>query len=249
MDFAHIKMRLANKGRGDFRAEDNTIWLYDVIAANDDEAEWLGGVSPSQFIAQLGAMKGDVTLRINSPGGSVFGAQAMIAAMRQHEGRITAQVDSLAASAASVIAVSCAECRMVPGAMMMIHKAWGVTVGNADDMRQTADLLEKLDGQIAGAYAAKSGIELDAVLAMMADETWLTADEAVNAKLADAVQESNTQARAAWDLSVYAKAPQMAAQVAEENTAAHDVAPEIDFEAERARRIRRAEALIRSNVI
>ena len=210
--FAHVKMRLANKGKGDFRAEGNTLWLYDAIAGSDEEAAWFGGVAPSAFIGQLSAMSGDVTIRLNSPGGSVFGAQAMVAAIKQHPGKVTAQVDSLAASAASVIAVNCAECVMVPGAMMMIHKAWGMTVGNSDDMRQTSDLLAKIDGTLADAYAAKTGQDPAAILDLMAAETWLTAQEAVDAGFADSVMEANTQtAQSRWDLSAFARAPQAAA--------------------------------------
>lgn len=204
-----IKMRLANKGRGEFKAEGNVLWLYDAIASDDDEAMWIGGISPRQFIGALAETTGPVTMRINSPGGSVFGAQAMVAAMRAHGAPITAQIDSLAASAASVIAAECAECAMAPGSMMMIHKAWGMTIGNADDHGQMAGLLDKIDGQIAGTYARRAGDEdKEKYLAMMAAETWLDADEAVSAKLADRVIEDNAQRPAArWDLSAYAAAP------------------------------------------
>jgi ATP-dependent Clp protease protease subunit len=204
-----IKMRLANKGKGDFRAEGNTIWLYDAIAMDDEEAMWFGGISPRQFIAALAETTGPVTLRINSPGGSVFGAQAMIAAMRAHSAPITAQIDSLAASAASVIAAECAECVMVAGADLMIHKAWGMTIGNADDHEQQAALLAKIDGQIAATYARRAGDDdKEKYLAMMAAETWFDADEAVTAGLADRVNRESTQRPAAkWDLSAYAAAP------------------------------------------
>jgi ATP-dependent protease ClpP protease subunit len=204
-----IKMRLANKGRGDFKAEGNTLWLYDVIAMDDDEAMWLGGVSPRQFIAALAETSGPVTLRINSPGGSVFGAQAMVAAMRAHGAPITAQIDSLAASAASVIAAECAECVMAPGAMLMIHKAWGFTIGNADDHTQSAALLSKIDGQIAANYARRAGDEdPEKYMQMMAAETWFDAAEAVAAGLADRLISENSQRPAArWDLSAYAAAP------------------------------------------
>jgi ATP-dependent protease ClpP protease subunit len=213
-------MRLSNKGRGTFKAEANTIWLYDAIAGSAEEAAWFGGVVPQDFIAQLSAMSGDVTLRINSPGGSVFGAQAMVAAIRQHNGKVTAQVDSLAASAASVIAVNCADCVMVPGAMMMIHKAWGMTVGNEADMRQTADLLAKLDGTIADAYARRTGMTTAAALDLMAAETWFTAQEAVDAGLAGSVMETDTQApQARWDLSAFARAPKIEAAATAYNDA------------------------------
>lgn len=209
-----IKMRLANKGKGEFRAEDNTLWLYDVIASDEDEAYWMGGVAPRDFMAALAQTTGPVTLRINSPGGSVFGAQAMVAAMRAHGAPITAQIDSLAASAASVIASECAECVMAPGSMLMIHKAWGMTIGNADDMRQTSQLLDKIDGQIADTYARRTGKDRESMLAMMTAETWFDAAEAVELGLADRLVEQNNQRPAAqWDLTAYAAAPWQPAEI------------------------------------
>jgi ATP-dependent Clp protease, protease subunit len=206
----YIRMRMANKGKGSFRAEANVIYLYDVIAADEDEAMWWGGIAPSQFIESLKACTGPVTLRVNSPGGSVFGAQAMVVAMREYPHAINAQVDSLAASAASVIASECASCVMVPGSMMMIHKAWGLAIGNEDDMRQTADLLAKIDTQIAGSYARRAGGEADSFLDMMRAETWFTPEEAVAAGLADAVNDENTQRpKAQWDLSAFLRAPEV----------------------------------------
>lgn len=226
----YIQMRLANKAQGSFRAEGNTLWLYDFIASDDGEAEWMGGVAPNAFVAALKATTGPVTLRINSPGGSVFGAQAMVAAMREHPHAITARVDSLAASAASVIAVEAAALEMAPGAMLMIHKAWGVAMGNADDMLSMAEVLEKIDGQIAASYRRKAGDKSD-FAQMMAEETWFTAEEAVDAGLADRVIAENTQrVNARWDLSAYAKAPALAAP--EPITAASDAA---DMRAARVR--------------
>jgi ATP-dependent Clp protease protease subunit len=193
---------------GEFRADAGTIWLYDVIASDDDEASWMGGISPRQFISALSATTGPVTIRVNSPGGSVFGAQAMVAAMRAHPEPITVQVDSLAASAASVIASEAARLTMAPGAMLMIHRAWGMAIGNEQDMRETADLLAKMDGQISSTYARKSGGSADDFLALMAAETWFSADEALSAKLADEIITANNQRpKAQWDLSAFARAP------------------------------------------
>jgi len=209
-----FKMRLANKGKGQFRADASTIWIYDAIASDEDEAEYFGGISPREFIDALAQTDGPVTLRINSPGGSVFGAQAMVAAMRAHGTPITAQVDSLAASAASVIASECAECVMAEGAMMMIHKAWGLAIGNSDDFSHTAALLEKIDGQIADTYARRSGGDQGDYMRMMAAETWLDASEAVALGLADRVNDENTQRPSAkWDLSAYEAAPWRAAEI------------------------------------
>ena len=205
----YIRMRVANRDKGTFRAEGDVIWLYDAIAMDDDEAMFWGGVSPRQFIAALRETSGPVTLRINSPGGSVFGAQAMVAAMREHGQPITARIDSLAASAASVIAAEAARVEMAAGAMLMIHKAWGLTVGNADDHLGAAELLDKIDGQIAASYARRAGDDDDTAWRdMMAAETWFTGEEAVAAGLADLVIAESAQRPAArWDLSAYAKAP------------------------------------------
>lgn len=240
----YIQMRLANKGKGSFRAEGNTLWLYDVVAADDDESEYWGGISPAAFIAALEQTTGPVTLRINSPGGSVFGAQAMVAAMRSHPHPITAKIDSLAASAASVIAANCAQTVMVAGSMQMIHCAWGMEVGNCNDMRATADLLEKIDGLIADAYTARAGGKNDrpAFEAMMASETWFTPEEALAAGLADIVEENTTQRPANhWNLSAFAAAP--AALAATETTEieceAEQPAPETaTIDAQKARDIR-----------
>jgi ATP-dependent protease ClpP protease subunit len=229
----HIKMRLANKGLGSFRAEGETLWLYDAIATSQDEADYFGGVSPEGFISALRAINGPVTLRINSPGGSVFGAQAMVAAMREHPHAITARVDSLAASAASVIASEAAELIMAPGAMMMIHQAWGMAVGNADEMLATAALLEKIDAQIAESYARRSGSDVKKWRDLMAAETWFSASEAVAAGLADRLLEENTQRpKALWDLSAYIRPPELV-----EELQAEEPAPAYDFRAHRVRQL------------
>lgn len=208
----YLKLRLANRdhARAEVKADAGTVWLYDFIASDDEEAMWLGGISPRQFMAALADTQGPVTVRVNSPGGSVFGAQAMVTAMRAHKAPITVQVDSVAASAASVIACAAERLVMAPGAMLMIHKAWSMTVGNSDDHMQNAELLDKIDGQIAAAYAERSGRDADEFMGLMAAETWFTADEAMAAGLCDGIVEENTQRpKAAWDLSVYAKAPAM----------------------------------------
>ena len=245
---AQIRMRMANKDKGaGIKAEGDVIWLYDAIASNRDEAYWFGGVAPEDFIEALASTSGPVTLRVNSPGGSVFGAQAMVAAMRSHGQPITARSDALAASAASVIAAECATCVMVPGSMMMIHKAWGVAIGNADDMRSYVDLLEKIDGQIAAAYARRSKGDEEEYMGLMAAETWFTAEEAVAAGLADLVADENLQRPAArWDLSAYAKAPALPAPEAEPEAEPAPVLTEIhDLAAVQAARVRKLSARLR----
>ena len=198
----------ANRGRGAFRAEGNRLVVYDVIVASDSDAAWLGGISAEAFARELRAMAGDVELRINSPGGDVFAARAMAQAMREHQGKITAYVDGVAASAASLLAVSASETVMAPGSMMMIHEAWTIALGNKGDFLATAALLEKIDASIVETYQAKAGGDPAEWAALMAAETWYTAAEAVQAGLADRVAEDKpAAAQAAWDLGVYDNAP------------------------------------------
>jgi len=198
----------ANRGRGSFRAEGNRLAVYDVIVSSDADAAWLGGVSAEAFARELRAMTGDVELRINSPGGDVFAARAMAQAMREHPGKVTAYVDGVAASAASLLAVSAAETVMAPGSMMMIHEAWTIALGNKGDFLSTAALLEKIDASIVETYQAKAGGEPAQWAAQMAAETWYTAPEAVKAGLADRVSDAQpSTAQAAWDLGVYDNAP------------------------------------------
>ncbi|MET3132871.1 ATP-dependent Clp protease protease subunit [Oxalobacteraceae bacterium GrIS 1.11] len=179
------------------------IELYDVI---DDYY----GVAASDFVAALnGITAGDISLHINSPGGDVFAARAMVAAIAAHPSTITAYIDGLAASAASYVAMACDAVVMVDGSMMMIHNAWSCAWGNAADMRATADLLDKIDGSIVKDYVRKTGLGADEIKQMMDVETWLDATEAVAKGFADSVATNAKGAKAAnaWNLSAYANAP------------------------------------------
>lgn len=206
-----------NRGTGTFRSEvqgdEATIWLYDVIVSSDADAEWWGGVSAESFVKQLRSLTaGTIHIRINSPGGDVFAARAMEQAIRDHSATIIAHVDGYAASAASLITSAADRAIMSPGSFLMIHKAWTIAIGNADDMFSTAELLEKIDGTIAGSYAAKAGTGPD-FADLMAKETWFTAEEAVTIGLADEIAAGAPKASAAqpkWDLSAYDAAPALA---------------------------------------
>ena len=186
------------------------IFLYDAIVSSQEEADWYGGVAPEAFVkAVRGIDAGTIHLRINSPGGSVCAARAMEQALREHKARIVVHIDGIAASAATFIAMAGDEIVMNKGAMFMIHKAWTWTAGNADDLAKEAGLLAKIDGTLAQTYADRTGKDVETINGWMADETWFTADEAVEYGFADKLAE--TEARAEWNLSAYAHAPAMPA--------------------------------------
>lgn len=163
------------------------ILLYDEIGSY--------GVDAKTFAAQLAEITAPtITLRINSPGGDVFDGLAMYASLRSHPATISTVVDGLAASAASIVALAGTKVNMAENALLMIHKAWSIALGNADDFKSAAAVLDKIDGQLAAIYVAKSGKPLAQVQAAMAAETWYTADEAKNFGLIDAVIDDGQQA-------------------------------------------------------
>jgi len=188
------------------------VFLYDAIVDDQATAEFWGGVAPETFVKALADIKaGTINLRINSPGGSVFGARAIEQALREHPAHVVAHVDGLAASAATFIAMAADEVVMNKGALFMVHKAWTIAFGNSDDLLSTADLLDKIDGTLVQTYVDRTGQKADKVAEWMAAETWFTAQEAVDAGFADRIAEVAPKAQAAeWNLTAYGRAPQMA---------------------------------------
>ena len=157
----------------------------DILA--DIGGRW-DGVDAATMVRDIRDLDVDeIRLNINSGGGSVFDAVAILNALRQHPAKVVANVLGLAASAASFIACGVDETAMAANSTMMIHGGSGVVVGNAKDMHDMADLLDKLNANIASVYAAKAGGTTESWLETMLAETWYTADEAVEAGLADRV--------------------------------------------------------------
>lgn len=187
--------------------DENTIYIYEPIVSDDLEAQLFGGISAQSLVPHIRNMQTDtIHLRINSPGGDVFAAQAVVQAIRETKAKVVAHIEGLAASAATVIANSADEIEMSDGSLYMIHNSWGFVIGNANDMTETAALLEKCDGIIAGQYAKRTGREIDDIKALMDAETWFTAEEAKEGGFIDRVAEG-AKAKASWDLSAYANAP------------------------------------------
>lgn len=152
------------------------IDIYDIVA----DSFWYDAVSARQIRAVLKSNPDAslIKLRINSEGGDVFEGFAIYNLLCEHKGRVEAQVDGLAASIASVIAMAADQITMASNAWMMIHNAWGGISGGAADLRNWADVLEKMSAQSAQIYATRTGQTQEQVLALMDTETWMTAAEA-----------------------------------------------------------------------
>jgi len=219
----YLQLLLSNKGLGEFKAQpvthDNTatVYLYDTIVNNELEADYFGGVEPKFFAQTLAGIKADtINLRVNSPGGSVFAARAMAQAIKEHPARVIAHVDGLAASAASFLVMAADEIVMGEGSFLMIHNAWTVSIGNAADMRREADLLDTIDESLVKTYAKRTTMPKSQIREMMAAETWINAEEAVqtgfaNRAVENTLQGGQPQAEAApaasFDLSTYDNPP------------------------------------------
>ncbi|AZU04103.1 ClpP protease [Glycocaulis alkaliphilus] len=154
------------------------IRIFEEIGHGGVTAKALAGM-----LAEAGSLP--VTLQVNSPGGEVWEGVAMYNLLREHRQPVRVEVMSVAASAASVLIMAAEDIRIARNARLMIHCAWIIALGNADGLREAADLLEQIDGDLARTYAERSGQGVDPVMAMMKAETWMSADQAVELGFAD----------------------------------------------------------------
>lgn len=182
--------------------------------------EELGEVSSITFKSELDALGDDVgtiNLYINSPGGSVFEGLAIGNMLKRHKARVIAHVDALAASIASVIAMFADEVRMASNSLMMIHNAWTWASGNAEQLRKAADDIERINESVIQSYLDKAGDKLnnDTLKSLLDSETWLSAEEAFNYGLCDAIDDFN-EAAACIDeklINQYKNVPQQLLQL------------------------------------
>ena len=148
------------------------------IAIYDEIGAW--GVTAKDFIAELKKIDAkQITVNINSPGGSVFDALAIYNALRAHDASVTTKVMGVAASAASVIAMAGEKVVMPANTFLMVHNPLTFAYGNADEMRDMADVLDKIAASLIGIYVARTGLGEGEVKALLDAETWLNADDAL----------------------------------------------------------------------
>lgn len=168
---------------------ESELLLDGVIAS---ESWWDDEISPKMFHDELAAYSGDVTVRINSPGGDVFAGIAIYNALVEHDGKITIKVDGLAASIASLISMAGDDIVMLPGSMMMVHQPWTVAMGNADEMAKVSADLKKIGESMIPIYTNRTGLSEERVLELLKDETYMTGAEAVELGFATEAVEAKT---------------------------------------------------------
>lgn len=159
----------------------NDLYIYDIIGYGDSSA-----AAVRAAIAQADASQ-PLDVHVNSEGGLVFDGFAIFNALKAHSAGVNIYVDGLAASAASVIAMAGTKITMGPLSFLMIHEAWSGMMGNKREFQKQAELLGNIDAVSIQQYAARSGNAPEAVQQWLEAETWFNAEQAVEAKMADAI--------------------------------------------------------------
>ena len=171
------------------------VYIFDEIGTY--------GITAQEFITDIKDLKDTpINLRINSLGGDVFDGMAMYNVIKRREAKTTVYIEGIAASIATIISLGADEVVMAENSLFMIHNAWGGTMGEAKDMRKTADTLEKITGELTDIYRKKTGLSYDALAEMMDEETWLNANEALEMGFIDTISDS-IKVAAKYDVSKF----------------------------------------------
>ena len=161
------------------------------------------GVTAKQFISDIKNLKGKpINLRINSLGGDVFDGMAMYNVIKRREAKTTVFIEGIAASIATIIALGADKIVMAENSLFMIHNAWGGTMGDAKDMKKTAETLEKISAELTDIYSKKTGLSNKVIKGMMDEETWLNAEEAYDLGFVDVISDS-IKVAAKYDVSKF----------------------------------------------
>lgn len=208
------------------RAELSTkaeILLYGVIGGYDWETgKVLDGKSFVKDLQDLGDDVDEIDLRIHSVGGSVWEGRAIYNALRRHSASITAHIDGMAASMATVVAMAADTVIMAEQAWFMIHNPWTMTWGDSRDLRKTADMLDKTRSLLIKAYQRHAELSTEDLEAALDEETWYTADEALEAGFIDYIfdnPEQDLQALVVPPQFAFKRLPDMAAHYVQERPA------------------------------
>ena len=156
------------------------------------DSTWYGDeITPGIFKDELSKHPGNLTVWLCSPGGDVFAASQIYTMLRNHKGKITVKIDSLAASAASVVAMAGDETFISPTGMLMVHNPSTIAMGNKAEMEKVITLLDEVKESIINAYEEKSHLSRNKIAKMMDDETWLNAKKALQLGFVDGILFTN----------------------------------------------------------
>ena len=176
-------------------SETADIYIFDEIG--------MYGVTAQDFIGEIKELKNTpINLRINSLGGDVFNGMAIYNVIKKREAKTTVYIEGIAASIATIIALGADEVVMSENSLFMIHNAWGGTMGDAKDMRKSAETLEKISTELTEIYMKKTGLSYDVVSNMMDEKTWLNSEEAYELGFVDTISDA-IKIAAKYDVSKF----------------------------------------------
>lgn len=177
--------------------ETTELFVYGIIGGG-----FFSESSTEDLVKEISAIDTEkILVRINSPGGAVFDGMAVYNSLRTHPATVTAQIDGVAASIASVVAMAGSTVRMLRGTQLMIHKPLMFGGGNADDFRELAELLDQVEGSIVDVYKAHSDLSVKDIKAAMKAETWYNPEAALDAGFATELDEDEDAVENRYDLS------------------------------------------------
>lgn len=231
----------------DAKKEDvGSLYIYAPIG----DSFWSEGVTATSVQKALDGLKGVKTLNIfiNSEGGDVFDGKAIYTQLKRFNAKKVVHIDGLAASAASFIAMAGDEIITAPAATWMIHQAWGWAIGNADEIRDYADVLEMLSEDIINIYTERTGRSIDEVRALVKAETWMNAEQALKEKFTDSIASYDDGEDSEEEEKNMLKSPGLA-RIAASTTArvSSSMSELLQFKAKRAREASEAKAVITKN--
>ena len=152
------------------------------------EESWLNDeITPKQFKSELNSGNRDIEVWLNSPGGDTFAASQIYNMLKDYKGKVTVKIDGLAASAASVIAMSGDEVLMSPVSILMLHDPSTIAIGNSEEIQKAIAMLSEIKESIINAYQLKTGLSRIKIANMMDQETWMNARKAVELGFADGI--------------------------------------------------------------
>ena len=163
-----------NQYKNELRKDDNVITLSGVI-----DSGWYGDISAEDVRNVLEDVEGDVTIKLNSPGGSAFEGIEIYNTLKDFPNKVTVEVTALAASAATFLCMAADEVVMCTGSQMMIHNAWTFTSGNADQLISVANDLRTIDNSIKEIYSKRTGLDIATIEGYMQEERLWSADETI----------------------------------------------------------------------
>lgn len=183
------------------------IYIYGDIVDKESEKISPEDVCPQDIINELKDVKKDITVRINSCGGSVSAGLSIASYLQSLKVKTTCIVDGVAASIASVIACSCDDLVMHPSSYLMIHRVWGNVVGNSEELRKEADTMEKMTKSLIKIYKRKFDLSEEEIEKLLADETWISGDQIADYKINAIVDNDEVVRYAAKLTKIFNKCP------------------------------------------